>query len=274
MNGQAPRRPPASHGWLWLADALKTIRRWPGVFLPMGLIVAIIQLIPYLGGLALLIMGPALVAGTIVAAQTATGGGTPAINQLFAMFEQPARRSEALKLCLPLLAGKFIALVVIAVALTNHMVNAGMTMQSLEGHPEKVLALLGSNDMVPWLLLAVAIVLVAWTFAALAIPRVALQKEPAFEAMRHSLRLVWSSIGAWIVAAALLFACMLAVTSLLMLTQLLLLVQLGLYTVLYAVLGPLLHAAWRDITGAMPPPPAPDPRPRNTPPPPSGVLEA
>jgi hypothetical protein len=122
----------------------------------------------------------------------------------------------------------------------------------------------------------VAIVLLAWTFTALAVPRVALRGEAAFVAMGESFRRVWRSIGAWIVAAVLLFAGLVLLSILLMLTHVMAVVQLGLYTALYAVLGPLLHAAWRDLDDhadssdrddrAPPPPPAP--------PPPSGILEA
>lgn len=273
MSGGNPHRP-AGHAWQWLVEALGTIRRWPGVFLPMGLIVAVIQMIPFLGGLVLLVTGPALVAGSIVAAHAASLGKPPAISQLFAMFENPARRGEALKLCLPLLAGKFAALLLIAFMLTRHMLAAGLDMQTLEEHPEKVAALLLQADMMPWLLAAIAIVLLAWSFTALAIPRVALGNESAFEAIRQGVRQVWASIGAWIVVVLLLFAGLLVVTTLLMLTQVMLLMQLGLFTALYAVLGPLLHAAWRDINGTAPPPQPPSPAPPRRPPPPSGVLEA
>lgn len=273
MNGKPPRRS-AGHGWSWMVDALKTVCQWPAVFLPMGLIVAVIQLIPLLGGLVLLVAGPALVAGSIVAAHAASRGMTPVISQLFALFEEPTRRKEALKLCLPLLAGKFLALIVLAVALTRQLLTSGTDMQSLEGHPEKVLALLGQADMMPWLAAALAIVLLAWTFTAMAIPRVALGHEPAFDAIRHGLRQVWASIGAWIIAALLLFAIILVVTSVLMLTKMMLVMQLGVYTALYAILGPLLYAAWRDISGATSTSaPKTDHSPRNAPPP-SGVLEA
>lgn len=274
MSGNAPRRP-ANHGWLWVVEGLKTVRRCPGVFLSMGLIVAVIQMIPMLGGLVLLVTGPALVAGTIVAAQAATRGTRPAVGQLFAMFDAAPRRTEALKLCVPLLVGKGLALLVLAMAVARRLAASGVEMQELEGHPEKILALFGQGDMLPWLLAAIVLVLLAWTFTALAIPRVALGSERAFDAMRHGVRQVWASLGAWVVVLLLLFSALMAVTTVLMLTQWMLVVQIGLYTALYAVLGPILHAAWRDIGGAGPaPPPPPTPGPRPTPPPPSGVLEA
>ncbi len=271
-----PPRTGAGHGLKWLLEALGVVRRWPLVFLPMGLIVAIISVVPYLGGLAILFMGPALLAGIVVAADTARRGRTPAVHQLFAMFQEPARRNESLKLCLPLVIGKFTAGMVLAGAMLGIVSRSGIDPRSLEGQPEKILALFASGNVAGWLALVVAIVLLAWTFTALAIPRVALGREAAFEAIGRGFRQVWRSIGAWAVAILLLFAGLVLLTMLLMLTRSLVVVQVGLYTALYAVLGPLLHAAWRDLGGhaatqddrhrAPPPPPAP--------PPPSGVLEA
>lgn len=263
------------HGLKWLLEAFHVVRHWPLVFLPMGLIVAIISVVPFLGGLAIMVMGPALLAGIVTAADTARRGRTPAIQQLFAMFQEPTQRNEALKLCLPLVIGKFAAGMVVVGAVLGIMSQSGISAQSLEGHPEKVLELFASGDVTGWLVLAVAIVLLAWTFAALAIPRVALGREAAFKAMKHGFSQVWGSIGAWFVAIILLFAGLVLLSMLLMLTGSMVVMQVGLYTVLYAVLGPLLHAAWHDLGGHVasgdgdhraPPPP--------TPPPPSGVLEA
>lgn len=283
MNA-APTPPPrhigAGHGLKWLLEALRTVRRWPGTFLAMGFIMAVISLVPYLGGFAILFLGPALLAGIVTAADTAWRGDTPATHQLFTMFQETTQRNEALKLCLPLVIGKLVAVMVLVVAVSRIMARHGMDVHTLEGHPEKVLALFSDSSMPGWLVLALAIVLLAWTFTALAIPRVALHGEAAFAAMGESFRRVWRSIGAWIVVAVLLFAGLVLLMTLLMLTQVMAIMQLGLYTALYAVLGPLLHAAWRDLDdddmasnkddhgqGRAPPtPPAP--------PPPSGVLEA
>lgn len=269
---EAPRRISAGRGWAWVVAAARMVLRWPGVFLPMGLIVAAIQFVPMLGGLVLLIVGPALVAGSVTAAHTATTGGTPAVRQLFAMFQKRDARSEGLKLCLPLLAGKILAIGLLAAALLHHMDAAGIDVHAVETNPQQALALLTGGSMPVWLALAVLIVLGAWTFAVLAIPRVALEHEPAFTAMGHSVRQVWRNLAAWIVVVVVLVIGVAILTWLLMLTHRLLVVQLGLYTALYAFLGPLLHAAWRENGSAAPPPP---PAIRSAaPPPPSGTLEA
>lgn len=275
-------RPPApppkigiGHGWHWFTGALGMVRHWPTVFLPMGFIVAAIHtLIPILGPLAILIMGPAFLAGIGVAAHTAASGRPPAIRQLFAMFEHPAQRHEALKLCIPLVIGKVAAFMVLGFALADYMSSQGIRTTSLEGHPEKVMALLESSAMRPWLFVALALLLLAWTFTALAIPRVALSRARATAAMAESFRLVWRHLAAWIVALVALLAGLIVLAWLLLLTRIGLLMQLGVLTAMYAVLGPMLYIAWRDLGGTPSkrethPPSAPP-----SPPPPTGVLEA
>ncbi len=273
MTGPDPKVP-AGHGWQWFATAVATVRRWPGAFLAMGLVVGLISLVPLLGGLILLITGPALLAGSVVAADAAHHGRQPALRQLFAMFEQARQRNEALKLCIPLVIGKVVAATVLATAMASAMQHAGLDVTALEGHPEKILALLAGPGMRVWLALALAIVLFAWSFTALAIPRVALRNEPAFAAMGEGFRHVWRNLGAWILAAVVLFAALVVLALLLMLTRVPVIMQLGVYTALYAVLGPLLHAAWQDLGGAgQPPATARGPKPPSPPPPP-GFLEA
>lgn len=269
------RKVPAGRGWQWFATAVATVRRWPGTFLAMGLIVGLISLVPLLGGLVILITGPALLAGSVVAADAAHHGRQPAVRQLFAMFEQTRQRNEALKLCIPLVIGKLVAAMVLATAMASALRHAGLDVTALEGHPEKILAVLAGPGMRVWLVLALAIVLFAWTFTALAIPRVALRGESAFAAMGESFRHVWRNLGAWILAALLLFVTLVALALLLMVSRVPIIMQLGVYTALYAALGPLLHAAWRDLGGTgQPPPAAHGSKPPPPPPPPPSILEA
>lgn len=51
----------AGSGWTWVQQALALIKRWPQVFLLMGLILGVIAAVPFLGGLVILILGPALI---------------------------------------------------------------------------------------------------------------------------------------------------------------------------------------------------------------------
>jgi hypothetical protein len=269
-----PRRVIAGHGFTWLREALGMVRRWPFVFLPMGLIVGIISLAPYAGFFAILILGPTFLAGMSIAAQTATRGERPAVHQLFTLFAEPRWRNQGLKLCLPLIAGEFIAFMVLVGAVMAAITRAGTTPQAIQGHPEKIAALLEGGAMAGWLVLAVAIVAFAWTVIALAIPRVALARQNGFDAMREGFRSVWRNIGACAVAIIGLFVGLMVLMWLLALTRSLIVIQLGLTTALYAVAGPLLHAAWRDLGDGEAASGEPRDAPPPSAPPPSGVLEA
>lgn len=275
---QPPRKVGAAHGWRWFTIALDMVRRQPVVFLGMGLFVAGVgSLIPYIGRLAILIMGPAFLAGICVAADATARKQSPAFAQLFALLAQPERRGEALKLCIPLVLGKLAAAMILGFALAGQLARQGIQMETFQGHRDELMALLVSEAMMPWLLVALAAILFSWTVTALAIPRVAFSRESAFAAMAAGFRLIWQHFSAWIVAALALFACLLVVVMVLMLTGFMPVVLLGFFTILYALLGPMLYAAWRDLGGRVQgddpdQPPAP-PRPP-APPPPSGVLEA
>ncbi|HEX7342342.1 MAG TPA: hypothetical protein VF269_08735 [Rhodanobacteraceae bacterium] len=274
------RRIGLGHGWRWFTGAWGMLRRRPQVFLLMGLTMAIIDmlsslpLIGLLAGLFMLIAGPALLAGICMEAHGAAAGRTPNWQHLFTPLLDPARRREAIKLCIPLVIGKLTAIFMLAIVLLEKLARSGANLADLNHHPDQLIALLKSDAMRPWLFVALAIVLFAWTFTALAIPGVVLTSSRASTAMTESFRLVWHHLGAWIVAALALFVCVGIVFWLLSLTHVILIVQLGTFTLLYALLGPMLYLAWRDLGGlptanttpAAPKPPAP--------PPPSGFLEA
>lgn len=248
----SPSRIPASRGWQWLTEAWHTVRQWPQVFVPMGLIIAGIHVLPYIGGLVILVAGPALVAGTVVAADTAARGGTPAFRQLVAMFEADTTRGESLKLCLPSVIGKFVAGMLVGIVVARRLMQAGVDPESLG--VTDLLKLLASGDMIVWLLLAAMIVLLAWTFLVLAIPRVALHQASAFDAMRAGVAQAWRGIGAWAIVALVLFGLALFAGALLYVTGIPAIMVVGAYTVLYTLLGPVLYAAWRDINARVPNP--------------------
>lgn len=275
MN-QAPRKLPASRGWHWIHSAFALVRKHPSVFVLMGLIFGLITWVPLLGGLLLLVAGPALVAGTVVAARTAEAGGRPFVRQMLCVLADPAQRGEALKLCIPLVIGKIAAGMVLAIAATARLLEQGMQPEQLEQNRQKLMALLFSQDMLAWWGVALLLVLLAWSFTALAIPKVALQHKRAFPSMLESLHQVWRNPGAWLLTVLTLFSLLLAVTWVLWLTRIPALAQLGIYTTLYTLLGPILYAAWRDLGDddhAPPPPPSGDDQ-ASPPPPPRGVLEA
>lgn len=255
----------SSRGMRWIGQALGLVRRWPQVFLPMGLVAGAIYLVPLLGGLVLLILGPSLLAGAVIAARDADRGGQPSFGQLFELFREEGRLGQGLRLCLPMVGGQLLAGFLIGIPVAQAMLRAGVDIKTLESQPEMIIELMGGN-LFAWALAALLIVLVAYAFTATAIARVALDRREAMAAMAESLRLVRANLGAWVVTALLLFAGMFVLAMFSMMLGVPALVQALCYAALYTVLGPLLYVAWRDLcdgtqTG----------RPPSSPPP---VLEA
>ena len=60
----------AGKGLNWLTEAVGIVFRNPAAFLVMALIVGVINVIPFLGSLAIVVCGPALMGGIVYAART------------------------------------------------------------------------------------------------------------------------------------------------------------------------------------------------------------
>lgn len=88
----------------WFTSAIQLAMKNPGVFVVMALIMAIIGVIPLLGGLTLLILGPALYGGFVYAAREEEQGRKADIQHLFIAFQQPGKIGQMIMLCLPSIA--------------------------------------------------------------------------------------------------------------------------------------------------------------------------
>lgn len=243
---------PSARGFAWIMQALSLVGKHPGVFIPMGLLVSIIQLIPFVGGLILFIAGPALIAGTVTAAAQSQSGNTPRMGQLFAMFEAAPKRRTALKLCLPIIAGKLAALLLLVFMLAQHIARSGADITAMESNPSLILPYLMSNQMLPWLVIGLLLIVAGWAAAALAIPEVALRDATLGDAVKFSLRCIRSSLGAWLVMTACLLSVFALWVMLLMSMHSIWLAQLGLTALSYTLLGPVFYAAWSDFSQAAP----------------------
>ena len=74
---------PAGNGLQWLTGAVNLILKNPVPFALMGLLVAVIAIVPILGSLALIVLGPALYGGIIFAAREQEAGRPVDFQQLF-----------------------------------------------------------------------------------------------------------------------------------------------------------------------------------------------
>ncbi len=239
----------ASQGWHWVGAALHMARRWPAVFPVMGLIVAVIALIPWVGGLVVLFLGPALIAGTIRAAHTVQQGGTPAVGDLFSLFREGEHLGPALALCLPVVIGQVLSFFVILMGAMSALHHAGIDVHSLQSDPQKFIAVMSHGPMLICGLLALVIMLLAYGFLFTAIARVGLDKHAPFPAMGESFGQMWRHLGVWLIMMLTLFLCMFIPASIGMLIGLPTLAELLVYIVLYTLLGPTLYAAYRTLLG-------------------------
>jgi hypothetical protein len=263
---QQMNRVSAGRGWQWVMMALGLLRRWPGVFGMSGLIAAAVSMLPLVGGLTLMVLGPALIAGTVIAAQRATRGETPHLSDAFTLFREQGRLGPAMALCLPIIAGQLIIGITIGMMIASAAMKAGIDLHSAA--LEKELAQLVMNmgtSLFGWAMFALAVVVLSYAFVVTAIPRVGLDRSDAFPAMGESFRTVLRRPGAWLLAALGLFLCLFVPSTLLVMTRSLLLMQLVTTTIFYALLGPTLYFAYRDLygqpdttrgTASSPPPPA------------------
>src|SRR5688572_14934560 len=95
----------AGRGVAWMTEAIQLVMKAPAVFLVQALIVAVISVIPVLGQLAMLVLGPALLAGMVWSMREADQGREPQIPQLFEGFTREGRIGGLIALCLPAIAG-------------------------------------------------------------------------------------------------------------------------------------------------------------------------
>jgi hypothetical protein len=253
-----------------MVQAVALVLRHPTVFPLMGMMVSAIYLIPYVGGLVMLILGPALIAGSVIAARDAVGNGRPAASQLFALFQDQERTRDGIKLCIPLVVGKVLSSLILGIAFSRALLRAGLDMKALQTQPEAVIKALqdAGGSLFGWVLVALVILLVAWGFTVLAISRVALDRAEPFKAMRESIRLTRQHVGAWLLAGLFLLLAVFVLSMPLLLGGHLLLAQIVINIVVYSILGPFLYLAWHDLCQPQPPDN------RATPPQPSGTLEA
>ena len=265
MNTTSPKVGVA-RGWRWMTQAVSLVTHNASVFLPMGAIAAVIYLIPLLGGLIMLILGPALIAGSIIAARDAVNGNQPKVGQMFALFQEDGRLRDALKLCIPLVIGKVVASLILVVGVKRVLLRAGLDLKSLESQSEQLMkSLQGSaGDLFGWSIVSLLILLVAWAFTVTAISRVALDRSEPFAAMAESFRLALRNAGAWLLATLVLFLAVFVLAIPLLIGGHLALTQMLINVLIYSLLGPLLYFAWRDLAqtpdaGAESPPSAPPP---------------
>lgn len=247
------RKVPIGNSLAWIRDAFATVGGHPLEFVTMGLIMATIAMIPLLGFLTLLFLGPALIGGMIYAAGENAHGRKPQVGQLFRVFQEGERLGSFVALCLPIVIGAFV-LLLFAIPLVVYAMHNGLLSEQMRSDPVAMNAALKQllfHHRAGMLYLAVMLIVLflveMTTF--LAIPAVMLRRKRASEAIRLSFSACRRNLGAFLVAL-LLFGAALQV-----LAHVLDLFLPGLWAsylasmCYYTLLGPLSHAMFVDIFG-------------------------
>ncbi|MCB1561504.1 MAG: hypothetical protein KDI75_10500 [Xanthomonadales bacterium] len=193
----------AGSGVTWLSQGLQLFLKNPVPFAVMGLILGVIGMVPLLGGLVMMILGPALYAGMMSGYRAEAGGGKAEIGNLFAAFQQEGKVVKLLPLCLPGIAAAIVIGIVAGVLLIGAVATAagGSVAASQMSSPEGVMAMMSGVGIIGGLIALVvfiAVALVAWALLFTAIPRVMFDGVEPFTAMKESFGTVKSNLFAFI----------------------------------------------------------------------------
>jgi hypothetical protein len=255
------QRVPAGRGLQWLTDAIQLILQNPVPFALMGLVVGVIAVVPVLGSLALMVLGPALYGGIVYAAREQQAGRSADFQQLFQAFKEDGKLPKMLLLCLPGVVGGVLILVLGVVFVGGALLGGGLSASA--GASSTALGASFGVGLAVFALLALALGLASYALTFFATPRVMLESADPFAAMKDSLQACLANIGALLVYAGILLGVVVVLSLLLGLIPIL--GHLVLMVALVPVASAAAFVAWRDvyrqpITQELPPanpPPAP-----------------
>lgn len=197
------RSVPAARGIEWIQSAARLLLQNPAPFALMGLLLAMIGFVPLLGGLALLVLGPALHGGLVHAAARQLRGEPAEPGDLFEAFRRPGRLGPMLLLCLPNVAllAVLVALGVMALfAFGLAAVVMGAAERGEMVSTEALLGALGGGGLLLFALVLIPLALLVGALLFFAVPAVMLRGAEPFAAMRASLAACLSSPGAFLFA--------------------------------------------------------------------------
>lgn len=237
----------------WIRDAIVIVRSHPGVFLPMGLILTLIPLVPVFGPVVMLLLGPALMGGMIHAARETRYGRNPKIGDLFRAFQEGDRIGSFMALCLPIFAA-IVLLIGLAIPIATRAIDSGQVTRQTLADPHAlqtalvhVIATMGTGMV--WLLLvaALAVMLLAGMATFLATALVMLGRRTAFPAMKASFLACTRNFGAFVITVLLVGIAAQGLQLVLNLFLPVLLAAVLANVPYYAVFGTLGYTAYRSI---------------------------
>ncbi|MBD8525732.1 BPSS1780 family membrane protein [Pseudomarimonas arenosa] len=179
------RRVEADRGIVWLRQSFELIRSNPGPFLLMGLVLAVLTMIPLLGFLAFAVFAQTLYGGIMFAADRQRRGEPAEFEHLFTAFRQPGKLPKMLALCLPGLAAGVLLTILAAWMLGGALLAGGLGSVATD-QPEALALSLGTSGLV-FVVIALAVGLLAYAAVFFATPNVMLREAAPLEAIKQSL---------------------------------------------------------------------------------------
>ena len=239
------RTVPASNGVTWITEGVALILKNPGPFVLMGLVMAVVGIIPILGSLALAIIGPALYGGIAWAAREQARGGTAQFDHLGQAFREEGKVGPMLLLCLPGIVCGVIAGIVIVIFAAIALAGAGVS--AATESPAALFASLGIGGLLVFVVV-MAVALVAFALTFFAIPDVMFARNDAFAAMKESVRACLANVGAALLYLLVLVLAFFIATFVLSLVSAIL-AQLLVMIVVAPVAAASMYLAWKDVYG-------------------------
>ncbi len=247
---------PAKRAVFWLRSALQMVRRYPGTFLGMGFIYALIGLVPMLGLLTVVLLGPALLGGMIYAGQFADNHeqtrSRPQFVAMFRAFQGDRRLGSLIALSLPAIGVFLVGLIILGFVMVQMKASGTLPTDIATIQPIVLMKALIPR-LLHWIPLLLGLSLLAYALTFFGIARAMLEDCSAWTAMGSSVKAVLKNSGAFLLTLLLILAAsmlvMIPLMMVLMPIRALWIVSLLYNTALYALLGPILYFAWKDVFG-------------------------
>lgn len=191
----------------WIGGAVRLLLANPAPFLLMGLAMTVIAVVPLLGAMALLIIGPVFYAGIASAARTQNEGGQADFDQLLEGFRQPGKAGPLIALCLPSVAFVLMAVMLGVMVLMSSGAAALMAESAQPIDPSTVdpAVLFGSSGLLVLVLLLIPLGIATAAVLFFALPRVMFDGIEPFPALRESAQAAAANLGAFLLTVITLF---------------------------------------------------------------------
>ncbi len=189
----------AGHGWAWIVAGWQVFAQAPGIWIAILLIYlgisVVLSLIPFVGGLAYMLLSPVLAGGMLYGAAALARGESLEIAHLFRGFQDQERMGPLILLGLISLAGYVLMALVVIVFMGGGLL-MGATLDSTGAivPPEAMGGLIAGAGLVA--LLIILVILFLMTMALFyGIPLVMLAGQNAWPAMQDSIAASWINMA-------------------------------------------------------------------------------